>query len=61
MWFATAAYRITQVQQAWAKFRYRRLGGRCYACPGRYGSHKFTCPVGVREISLTREDGGTRK
>lgn len=38
-----------------AKFRYRRLGGRCYACPGSYGRHKFSCSVGIKEASLDRD------
>jgi len=55
MWFATAVYRLTQAQQAWAKFRYRKLNGRCYACPGRYGAHKFSCSVGIKEGDLDRD------
>jgi hypothetical protein len=54
MWFATAVYRWTVTRQAWAKFRYRRLGGRCYECPGAYGRHKFSCSVGARETDLQR-------
>lgn len=55
MWFATAVYRLTQLQQAWAKLRYRKLNGRCYACPGWYGAHKFSCSVGIKEASLDRD------
>lgn len=49
MWFATAVYRWTQFTGALRRLRYR-LGGRCYACPGNYGRHKFTCPVGRKEM-----------
>lgn len=49
MWAATVAHRCTQAYQAWVKFRYRTLGGRCYGCPGRNGAHKFSCEVGMRE------------
>jgi len=38
-----------------ARFRYRKLGGRCYACPGKYGAHKFSCSVGAREAGLDRD------
>lgn len=54
LWFATAVHRFVQLQEAWGKLRYRRLGGRCYACPGRYSAHKFSCPVGARETDLQR-------
>lgn len=49
MLFATAVCRWTQFTGAVRRLRYR-LGGRCYACPGGYGHHKFSCSVGRREL-----------
>lgn len=47
-------YEAERLRAASARFRYRRLGGRCYACPGQYGAHKFSCSVGARETDLQR-------
>lgn len=49
MWWGTVVYRCWQVRDRVRRLRYR-LGGRCYACPGSYGHHKFSCSVGRREL-----------
>lgn len=48
-------YWTVELGRAVSRFRYRKLGGRCYACPGGYGAHKFSCPVGIKEASLDRD------
>lgn len=48
IWWGYAVYRWWMVRNRVRRLWYR-LGGRCYACPGSYGRHKFSCSVGIKE------------